>query len=394
MATARKWYHNCLAQHDCSAANAPGLAIFKEDRPARLIQITLPTSTRPFPTLKLVKTPPQPSEELRYAALTYCWGQSQNFDHLLTTANESARYTEMVLDDLPKTLQDAVLMCTILRIQFLWIGSLCILQDIDDDWQREAPKMGGIYANAAITISADHAGQASEGCFNQQSRDNLEKLDESAAVETLYVSPFNIGTGITIPAIDNAVLATRGWTYQERILSSRILHYTKDQLYWECRECILAEDGMTDWQPDKIRPLPGLLKYYMRSHPEGRPWEKVLASLGDLGATITSVEEQAVKVIRLNELWYKEIVANNYCKRHLTRSSDKLIAVSAIARAIGSLWSPWGPSYFYGLWTCRFEEAVLFTRTAAAASPPIVRPPNNDAKHRRPTWTWAGHDFP
>jgi hypothetical protein len=58
-----------------------------------------------------------------------------------TTSNVSSRYQRLLLTDLPQTLQDAVFMTKALGLEYLWIDSICIVQDDEDEWAMEAAKM-------------------------------------------------------------------------------------------------------------------------------------------------------------------------------------------------------------------------------------------------------------
>src|SRR5438034_1924444 len=88
---------------------------------------------------------------------------------------------------LPKTFQDAVLLTRALGVRYLWIDSLCIIQDDEKDWKRENPKMGEVYQYATITIAAAHARDSSEGCFYEEPCVTFvpnSKPEEQASAET------------------------------------------------------------------------------------------------------------------------------------------------------------------------------------------------------------------
>src|SRR5207248_2982479 len=72
------------------------------------------------------------------------------------------------LSDLPPTFRDAIAVTRTLRVRYLWIDSLCIIQDDRDDWAKESPKMGLIYTNAILTIAASAARDSSCGLFSHR----------------------------------------------------------------------------------------------------------------------------------------------------------------------------------------------------------------------------------
>jgi hypothetical protein len=98
-----------------------------------------------------------------YVTLSYCWGTLQT----LTTTKSSivSREQEIGFSELPLTLQDAVRVTRELDIHYLWIDALYIIQDDNDDWQREAARMASVYRNSHLTIAASNAAKSSAGFF-------------------------------------------------------------------------------------------------------------------------------------------------------------------------------------------------------------------------------------
>jgi hypothetical protein len=91
-----------------------------------------------------------------YIALSHCWGSTNLIR--TTTRTLSTHEEGILITDLPKTFRDAISICRYLKVQFLWIDSLCIIQDDEQDWEREASRMADVYANAYLTIAASAAG--------------------------------------------------------------------------------------------------------------------------------------------------------------------------------------------------------------------------------------------
>jgi hypothetical protein len=94
----------------------------------------------------------------KYAALSYCWGT----DKVLKTTRDSLDQFTKEIDwaGLPWTFQDAVTVACKLSIQYLWIDSLCIIQDSTEGWETESAKMGYYYERAFITITASSCASA------------------------------------------------------------------------------------------------------------------------------------------------------------------------------------------------------------------------------------------
>jgi hypothetical protein len=98
-----------------------------------------------------------------YIALSHCWGLA----HILTTTTETlaARMEGIPPSVLPLTFQHAVQITRALNFRYLWIDSICIIQNDELDWQRESANMCNIYKNSAVTIAADAASDSTKGCF-------------------------------------------------------------------------------------------------------------------------------------------------------------------------------------------------------------------------------------
>jgi hypothetical protein len=98
-----------------------------------------------------------------YLTLSHCWGEFQVVS--LFERNQNAFQDNIPWNDLPRTFQDAILVARRLRVSYLWIDSLCIIQDSANDWDREAKLMGDIYKNAVCSIAASDGAHSSHGCF-------------------------------------------------------------------------------------------------------------------------------------------------------------------------------------------------------------------------------------
>lgn len=171
-------------------------------------------------------------EDLPYVALSHCWGGK--IPSSTIEANKLERCTEMKIDELPQTFQDAVQVTRALGIRYLWIDALCIIQDSREDWFKEAAKMASLYAGAAVVISALEAASSTAGFLGKR-RVPLAILNDKYGIQKL-LKDYN-------EYFEDCLLARRGWCMQERLLAPIILHFGRDQMYWECRRCVTSEDG-------------------------------------------------------------------------------------------------------------------------------------------------------
>jgi hypothetical protein len=102
-------------------------------------------------------------ERGQYAALSYCWGLSQSFTTTIATLEERAR--GFLPERLPASIRDAIMLAREMSIPYVWVDSLCIIQDSTADWEREAARMCTIYTNATITIAALDSPDSDTGLF-------------------------------------------------------------------------------------------------------------------------------------------------------------------------------------------------------------------------------------
>jgi hypothetical protein len=357
--TIHQWLEDCISNHDCST---PLPLRDQEHTPAaRLLDLNaFPPSD---PDIRLVDND---DDERRYATLSYCWGKSRSF--ITTTRSLRLRQSRVDYLSLPNTFKDAIQISRGLNIRYLWIDACCIIQDDMFDWQTESAKMGYIYSNSYVTIAADSGKDSGSGCFNEQSTSQELAFDSMPFELTTTTSggekssvflwdPSRGSRRPTPPEIDGSPLSERGWVCQERILSARILHYTKSQLFWECRQCLLAEDGLRPWSLwGDADTVPGLAR--------------------NLYGTTADLYSRN----RLLDIWYQNVVSQSYSRRKLTRPEDKLTAISGIARAFHRHFRS---KYIAGLWELDLVFALCWRRRG-----PVIHP----AIYRAPSFSWARID--
>lgn len=179
-----------------------------------------------------------------YASFSHRWGSSHMFRCLLK--NIDILKERLPVPDLPLAFQEVFQVFRFLEVKYVWIDSICIVQDSDSDWLREASLMMKVYQQACINLAATVSS-------NSQHASLFKKRNP----DTLMLMPFEIGNGIlngqyqAIEAIlyreswdrtiERAALNTRGWVLQERLLSSRVAHFTTNQIVWDCLSCATSE---------------------------------------------------------------------------------------------------------------------------------------------------------
>jgi hypothetical protein len=121
------------------------------------------SSTLPYTLVRLVESETLKNDTL-YATLSHCWGQCTIIRLLRGLYEEFTKGIKF--DTLSKTFQDAVLLTTSLGMHYLWIDSLCIIQDAEENWARESSRMCSVYSNSWVTFAATSSTDGSGGLFH------------------------------------------------------------------------------------------------------------------------------------------------------------------------------------------------------------------------------------
>ncbi|KAK0609495.1 heterokaryon incompatibility protein-domain-containing protein, partial [Immersiella caudata] len=184
--------------------------------------------------VRLVETKRMPAST---SWLSYCWGKTQI---ITTTKSTLAAYLEPIpIDVFLNTFRDAVLFTRRLGIWYIWIDPLCIIQDSRRDWDTESTKMSGIYSNACLTIAATHSHDGHGGLFRPAPDIHLTGSTPPGEEYMLFFRKridHHHGAILTAretghATIDHYTLLARSWVYQERMLSTQVLHFGYHELW-------------------------------------------------------------------------------------------------------------------------------------------------------------------
>jgi hypothetical protein len=195
--------------------------------------------------VKLVET--AENERGTYICLSHCWGTAA-VPIRTTSSNISSHKEGISLSALPQTFQDALAFVHRLGLRYIWIDSLCIVQDDKDDWLLHAKSMATIYQYAHLTLAATWAKDGTVGCYSSGSPYDATLLSaENTERSSLYYRRtlphwWDQTSRIASYSSDSSYpLLSRAWVFQERILSPRILHFGEAELLWECMEYYTCE---------------------------------------------------------------------------------------------------------------------------------------------------------
>ncbi|RTE82797.1 hypothetical protein BHE90_002706 [Fusarium euwallaceae] len=352
---AREWLQTCIADH--AQCPKPSLNFM----PKRVICIS--QNLTGF-SLRLVET-----EGLRglYCALSYCWGGDQKTKAMKNTLAQLK--TDIDFNKLPATLQDAITTTHGLGLRYLFVDSLCILQDDEKDMHIQISQMSEIYSEAAITILASRA-KAVDFSFPHK-RESSIPIDHSSS---LFKMPLRcpdgeVGSVVVLGNghMENRVsgpLRSRAWAFQENLMSARTLNYEDEHTIWRCSTIKDLNDG---WLRTS--------KFLHYASFESVP--KILRPRSAIKAT----EETEHSDERPELFWQWHGLVKEYSRLGLSFPSDKLPAISAIATRIGSAL---GDEYHAGIWKSRFPHDLLWESGLTQHPRP--------KEFRAPSWSWAAID--
>ncbi|KAI1136507.1 HET-domain-containing protein [Hypoxylon sp. FL0543] len=358
-----KWIQTCHEAHpDCSRPD-------DEFMPTRLIQV----GPEGADTVRLINSRGAELQDRRYVALSHCWGLSmphcaQTFRETLTEHLERIR-----LSNLTKTFVDTIMIARRLRIPFVWIDSLCILQDSRDDWEIEAAQMADVYSNAYVTLAASSSPDGTQGCRIPNDGDEsfwpyldipvIGNREQKCYRVFGWSNRWN-------PSLEDDPLQARGWTLQERELSTRIAHFSRDTLIWECRA--LRASLNFPWQDPAV--VIGHRRVF-DTDGVGRRLPGTSHSVPD------STEEQ--KLLAAAE-WFR--LVKLYSRRCLTKQTDVLPAMSGVAR-IFSRFTP--GAYCAGLFESHGIISLLWAVDRPQKDKTVSKTSRRPSQYMAPSWSWA-----
>jgi hypothetical protein len=318
--------------------------------PTRLILIESMLDEQP--KLRLVE---DLIEDRPYVALSHTWGPKQNFT--TTSLNIATMKTNIDWHVLPQTFKDAIRLCADFRYSYIWIDSLCIIQDSQEDWETESADMKDVYRNADLVLAASSSNGDDEGFLNVRD-DSLEHDDLTVLAKftidwlgSTYGVHVSEGEDHYMRTFTGGPLSQRGWAYQERLLARRYLSFNTSEAHFECQTAWRCECGVGD--------------YLDTRHYAYNLQEKLEADTRSL-----------------YRAWYTSIVPH-YSGRALTKSSDKLPAISAVAEFVQEILFD---DYLAGLWRNDIYDGLMWSRDSELTVSPLA------PAYRAPSWTWSSLD--
>ncbi|OAL56489.1 HET-domain-containing protein [Pyrenochaeta sp. DS3sAY3a] len=353
----KRWIEQCEEQH--AICREPSLS----QLPTRVIDVGSETQDAHLFI-------PSNGEKARYATLSHCWGKARPLT--LTRETLDQYCSAMPLIYMPKTFQEAITITRALDIRYLWIDSVCIVQDDKEDWEMESSRMAHVYWNSYLTIAADRAKDSHDGIFQPESENQLLRYATMKNVKTIDVATQK-GVSIQVRALGSGDtlhqqmcpgksgleepnhLDARAWVLQEKCLSRRTLIFG-NEVAFRCR----------------MQPQNAYCECMFRGQEQiAQPLVKQCRP----GYTVDSISS-ASEPILFGQLW--ETLVEDFTARNITHDSDRLPAISAIA---ATRQEP-KDVYLAGLWRKHLDVHLLWYKVGSKSG-------SHYSSYYAPSWSWA-----
>lgn len=342
----RAWLQTCTLAHEC---------IYRTGFvPTQLLNVKLNVSGNL--RLELENT----AGKERYIALSHCWGTKKPGGgipkYCTSKGNFKDRQEGFSLDELPKTFRDAVKVTVELGEQYLWIDSLCIIQGDSDDWAREVEKMEDVYASAYCTIAATASPDSFAGFL-------VDRYDEDIIDIRGGLGPHISACTITANFDDDtegAEINKRAWTMQERLLSLRTIHFTRNQAFGECGNGVINGGQVCLRCPQASKKFFQLDPLF----PERLYFSGVKSTVN-----------------------YLQSMLENYTQRNITNPTDRSVAIlGLLARIKRTL----GTSVHHGILDLFLHRTLLWRRVDSQKR--TKRIAYDKVGKQVPSWSWMAYE--
>ncbi|KAK0701936.1 heterokaryon incompatibility protein-domain-containing protein [Lasiosphaeria miniovina] len=420
MAKVASWMQECFSTHKkCQqlfGKDGPGLPV-AHWFPDRLIRITRTESsgsawlnTRLVLKSDLTDFPADTSQEgVQYLSFSHCWGPEPKGGRggsVLTQVTINDWHKELPLDRMPLAFRHAVRVCASLGFDHIWIDSLCILQDSVRDWQEQSAVMADVYKFAWLNIAALSTGSDYEGFINE-AREPRAIFGFRAPLAPILGVANGAFQGRACALLDGNVtllwdiqrdlpgggdwlapLFTRAWVYQERSLARRTLAFATHGVFFACDEASYGENlnGM-----DGVSTRGFGSRHLLHSVTDKAA---ALAAEAVAAGNVPSPErlqQEALNLFkRFGSTWNGAV--SDYTKCKLTKDTDRLVAISSIARELANSRILGQKRYLAGLWDINLIYQLGWM--ANGRDSPGRRKHVGAEGYVAPSWSWASVEVP
>lgn len=313
-----------------------------------------------------------PPSKRQYAALSYVWGTKPT---VTTTVSNLARFSqegELANAGLPATIQDAIRLVHSIGIPYLWVDALCIVQDGGQaeaaEKARQIQNMDAVYGLAEFTVVQAAGNDSSSPLYGLRGKSGNDPDSPAPQIQAEVKLGLRLALqsqGFDIHQKASCKWITRAWTFQEAVLSARLLIWHNGSVTWECREAVWCEDVVPGLATSLVKPQFGsqMLPFQReRQAEEDEALETVVAFDPKNNHHNISMYEGAVE---------------GYTSREMGFWSDKLNAFAGIGAVFERQMDT---KLLYGLPRDQLDTALLWS----AAEGPLER------LAEFPSWSWSG----
>ncbi|CCX15891.1 Similar to hypothetical protein SERLADRAFT_417313 [Serpula lacrymans var. lacrymans S7.9]; acc. no. EGO21914 [Pyronema omphalodes CBS 100304] len=299
----------------------------------------------------------------RYIALSYVWGGKQDF----MLKKENVKQWELPggipkTEELPQTIQDAISLVASIGERYLWIDSMCIIQDDDSNKQEQIEQMDRVYGSALFTIVAAAGNSCHAGLpgISSDGRERFQMIEYAQGLRLAVPLP------TLSDSLESSYYNSRGWTYQERLLSQKAFFFTLHQVYYQCDRDVWCEDLHAERLSKNLHK-----KFYASAGPK-KLWLH------------TQIQTMAHKKVFDEYMCQLE----DYTCRGLTSPTDILDAFTGIANVLGQL--PYNRGFVAGLPVMALDHAMLWMPRGCIERRKVAGEDGEKLLAPFPSWSWAG----
>ncbi|TPX18490.1 uncharacterized protein E0L32_011603 [Thyridium curvatum] len=333
-----RWLDKCEAKHGSEASKAH---LSEDTLTTRLSGLSLDFQLTVIDVARGCIMPLP--EGARYIALSYMWGKDQKMKQNLANRDAMAQpgFFDQENNRPSTTIVHAMEVTRKLGCRYVWIDALCITQDDMENVLQNVNRMDQVYEVAWLTIVAAAGIDADSGLPGVDKAIPRTKAQMQIDINGLKIANMLDSHS---DAINFSRWNSRGWTYQERLLSKRLLTFTESQVYYVCDQGCY---GREDLHPD------------------------------DGTAMLTDFDARYSLDYEIQDLFeaYGMSVAE-YTKRNFTDPKDK---IRALLGALNRLTGPFRGPFYFGIPSTLFDVGLLWTPVGTCTRDKTF-----------PSWSWAG----
>ncbi|KAK3388523.1 heterokaryon incompatibility protein-domain-containing protein [Sordaria brevicollis] len=375
------WLTECRTKHPMCL---PPPSAF---RPTRLLLIENEHSARVVETKDWVAHHP-------YVALSHCWGTTSRLQLKKENMGDLLRHIDVA--GLPTTYKEGISISLALGFSYIWIDSLCIIQDDAEDWTKEATTMKNVFEHCSVNLSATAAADSSESCFTYRDPVTIQPLDVTINWQEKKPSKSRFRFGvhwvdIRQTDIVSSPLHSRAWVFQEANLSRRRIDLGRSQAWWHCQQnwaCEMHPSGVPDDMPNYNIKDKRMYQNMLNRRLVDRSTPSPTSSFQRRSSqTITNValDSSCLGNDYLQDLqnhWFEPVEIYSDCA--ITQKTDRLVALAGIAQRYAQTRGLGLEDYLAGVWRQGLLVSLAFSpvhnRKTSTSRPD---------RYRAPSWSWA-----